>query len=384
MRKNKLLIGVRYLSLLTILFSLISINQSLSVLMIIILLILLINSQVRFFSFRHPKSIICSLALDLILLVILSSFYPNMIAFYFILPAIDSILLLPRLYHVSLSFFIGIIILYLIIQDFSFTEMISLFIFFIMISLSLYIKDEHERKLDAQLLYDELRISEERLKQAKEELELYSASMTELAVLKERNRISRDIHDSVGHALSTAMIQLNAMEVIASKENSSVAPLASNLRDFLKNCLQEVRVAITQLKPSEYQTYQELYRIEDLIQNFKKLSGMNVRLTISKQKWELSPQVGLTLYRVVQETLSNALRHGHATDASIVIHFSPDHVVLTAENNGSSCVNFQKGVGLTSMSERVSEVNGQVHFIPSTVGFKLRVLIPKEKDGYHD
>lgn len=201
--------------------------------------------------------------------------------------------------------------------------------FFICVShrcfLGLYIKEEHEKKLDAQLLYDELRISEEKLKQAKEELELYGASITELAVLKERNRISRDIHDSVGHALSTAIIQLNAMEVIASKENSSVAPLALNLREFLKNCLQEVREAISTLKPSEYQTYQELYRIEELIENFKKLSGMNVRLTISKQKWELSPKMGLTLYRAIQETLSNALRHGQATDASISIHF---HLIM--------------------------------------------------------
>ena len=106
--------------------------------------------------------------------------------------------------------------------------------------------------------------------------------------LKERNRISRDIHDSVGHAISTAMIQLNAIEVIAKKEKSSVAPLAANLRDFLKDGLQEVRIAIAQLKPSEYKTYQELYRIEELIQNFEKLSGINVRLTISKNKWELA------------------------------------------------------------------------------------------------
>ena len=276
------------------------------------------------------------------------------------------------------------ILLFLISHSFTLNQITSLFVFLIVAFLGLYIKEEHEKKLDAQLLYDELRISEEKLKQAKEELELYGASITELAVLKERNRISRDIHDSVGHALSTAIIQLNAMEVIASKENSSVAPLALNLREFLKNCLQEVREAISTLKPSEYQTYQELYRIEELIENFKKLSGMNVRLTISKQKWELSPKMGLTLYRAIQETLSNALRHGQATDASISIHFSPDHVVLTAENNGIGCPNFQKGVGLTSMSERVSEVNGKVHFIPSTVGFKIRITIPKGKGESYD
>ena len=384
MRKNKLLITVRYLSLLTVIFSFISLNETLSIFIILMLLCLLINSKFRFFSLRQAPYIICSLVVDLILFICLSSYQPQMVAYYFILPILDSILLLPRRYHLSLSCLIGMILLFLISHSFTLNQITSLFVFLIVAFLGLYIKEEHEKKLDAQLLYDELRISEEKLKQAKEELELYGASITELAVLKERNRISRDIHDSVGHALSTAIIQLNAMEVIASKENSSVAPLALNLREFLKNCLQEVREAISTLKPSEYQTYQELYRIEELIENFKKLSGMNVRLTISKQKWELSPKMGLTLYRAIQETLSNALRHGQATDASISIHFSPDHVVLTAENNGIGCPNFQKGVGLTSMSERVSEVNGKVHFIPSTVGFKIRITIPKGKGESYD
>ena len=234
------------------------------------------------------------------------------------------------------------------------------------------------------MLYDELRISEEQLKQAKEELELYASSMAELAVLKERNRISRDIHDSVGHAISTAMIQLNAIEVIAKKEKSSVAPLAANLRDFLKDGLQEVRIAIAQLKPSEYKTYQELYRIEELIQNFEKLSGINVRLTISKNKWELSQKLGLTLYRIIQEALSNALRHGQATEVRLVLNFAPENLILTIDNNGRGCESIKKGVGLTSMTERISEMNGKLTFFPAQTGFKIQVILPKGKEEIYD
>lgn len=260
-------------------------------------------------------------------------------------------------------------------------DLIPLFSLFIIGGLCLYIKEEHEKKLDAQLLYDELRISEEQLKQAKEELELYAASMTELAVLKERNRISRDIHDSVGHSLSTAMIQLNAMEVIATKEQSSIAPMAANLREFLKDCLQDVRDAIAKLKPSEYKTYQELYRIEELIKNFEKLSGVVVRMSISNYKWSLSPEMGLTLYRVIQEALSNALRHGQATQVRISLNFSPETLSLAIENNGVGCPNFEKGVGLTSMSERIHELDGKVLFNPSLDGFKIQVIIPKGKEN---
>lgn len=377
MRKNKCLIFIRYLSLFCILFSIFSSNEPLSVSTIILFLSLLINSQIRFFSLTRSPFIICSLFLDLVLLLIL----PHVSAIYFTLLVIDSLLFLSRKdCLLPLILLIGGLTIYhpqLLIG----AELVPLFSLFIIGGLCLYIKEEHEKKLDAQLLYDELRISEEQLKQAKEELELYAASMTELAVLKERNRISRDIHDSVGHALSTAMIQLNAMEVIATKEQSSVAPMAANLREFLKDCLQDVRDAIAKLKPNEYKTYQELYRIEELIKNFEKLSGVVVRMSISNYKWSLSPQMGLTLYRVIQEALSNSLRHGQATQVRISLNFSPETLSLSIENNGVSCPNFEKGVGLTSMSERIHELDGKVLFNPSSGGFKIQVIIPKGKEN---
>ncbi len=377
MRKNKSLILVRYISLFSILFSLTASTELLSVNTTILFLILLINSQIRFFSLNRPPFIICSILLDLVLLLLM----PHSLALYFILPVIDSLLLLSQkdcLFPLLFVIFSLIIYRPKILNSMNLPALFSLFIIG---GLCLYIKEEHEKKLDAQILYDELRISEEKLKQAKEELELYATSMTELAVLKERNRISRDIHDSVGHALSTAMIQLNAMEVIASKEQSSVAPLATNLREFLKECLQEVRVAIAKLKPSEYKTYQEFYRIEELIQNFEKLSGVMVRMNVSSYKWSLSPKIGLTLYRIIQEALSNALRHGQATEVKINLNFSPETLSLIIENNGAPCQTIKKGVGLTSMSERIHELNGKIFFPSSVNGFKIQVILPKEKEN---
>ena len=211
MRKNKLLIFARYLALFFILLSLFLFNSSILSSSIIIFLILLINSQIRFFSLNRPLWIICSILLDLGLILCLLQSHATAICLYFILPVLDVILLLSRNYHVM---FLAIFSIILTLYYHSFTNVDEIFslLFLIIIScLASYIKEEHGKKLDAQVLYDELRISEEQLKQAKEELELYASSMAELAVLKERNRISRDIHDSVGHAISTAMIQLNAI-----------------------------------------------------------------------------------------------------------------------------------------------------------------------------
>ena len=83
--------------------------------------------------------------------------------------------------------------------------------------------------------------------EANQELEVYVQSIEEITLLKERNRISREIHDSVGHALSTAMIQLSAMEAIGKKEESSLGEMAGNLREFINESFQDVKKAVKEL-----------------------------------------------------------------------------------------------------------------------------------------
>ena len=125
-------------------------------------------------------------------------------------------------------------------------------ILFVLLS---YISRLYSSKKEAQHLYDKLRISEEKLIKANDELEGYLQSIEEITLLRERNRISREIHDSVGHALSTAMIQLSAMETIADKEGSRLKPIAGNLRAFINESFQDVKRAVRELRPNEYEDY---------------------------------------------------------------------------------------------------------------------------------
>ena len=137
--------------------------------------------------------------------------------------------------------------------------MVNLFILGVFIILLNYIERLYSTKLEAQKLYDKLRVSEEKLIEANQELEVYVQSIEEITLLKERNRISREIHDSVGHALSTAMIQLSAMEAIGKKEESSLGEMAGNLREFINESFQDVKKAVKELKPDEYDNYQGVW-----------------------------------------------------------------------------------------------------------------------------
>ena len=214
MRTMKLLMIARYLTLLLLFIPLFSSPISLGAPSIITCLLLVINSQLRFFTLQKKLYLVA----DLLLIFILSTSYSLPLNFYYLLPVMDTILLLSRREH---PVFFLLFCLTALLQKHPFHSMdfiIQLVILLIFATLSYHIREEREKKLDAQKLYDELRISEKQLKTAKDELELCAASLTELAVLKERNRISREIHDSIGHALSTAIIQLNAMEVISAQE----------------------------------------------------------------------------------------------------------------------------------------------------------------------
>ncbi|HAX74187.1 MAG TPA: sensor histidine kinase, partial [Firmicutes bacterium] len=182
-----------------------------------------------------------SLMLEVCLLLLIGLLFKGFIGFYFIPTMLDSIMLLSTKWRNVSTSIVSIVSLCLLILFFDFNQ-VAIYLCFVMMSgLCFYIKYEQDGKFDAQLLYDQLRISQKELRHANEELELYASSISELAVLKERNRISREIHDSVGHALSTAMIQLNAMEAVAAKAQSPLAEQAKTLREFIKLSYHDVR-----------------------------------------------------------------------------------------------------------------------------------------------
>ncbi|MGL5417615.1 MAG: sensor histidine kinase [Clostridium sp.] len=243
-----------------------------------------------------------------------------------------------------------------------------------------YIKKLYESKVEAQRLYDKLRISEEKLLLANKELENYALSVEELTLLKERNRISREIHDSVGHSLSTAMIQLNAMEALLEKEGNPVSVMARNLRGFINESLQDVRKAVREIKPENYNVYEGIFRIQNIFKTFEKMTGVVVEDFISNVEWELSSDQITNLYRITQESLSNSLKHGKATKVKVIMNFTKDEFILSFKDNGRGCKVIEKtGVGLKGIEERVREMNGTFEASSKEgEGFFLKIVIPRE------
>lgn len=380
MRKSKELLLIRYIAFFILIFQLFIIEQNKSVLSVVSILLLIINNHLRVFYFRKDWIYILSIILEIIAIPLIQISFGGSIIFYLIGVAIDIFKLKNRNFK---YIFVGFILVISIFKKFSsgteesFIYFVLMSIFFILLN---YISKLYITKKEAQKLYDKLRVSEEKLIYANSELEGYLHSIEEVTLLKERNRISREIHDSVGHALSTAMIQLSAMEAIADKESSSIKPMANNLRNFINESFQDVKKAVRELKPDEYDNYHGLLRIQEVCKNFEKMSGIEVKTIISKGEWSLSTKQINHLYRITQEVLSNSLRHGKATLIKVIMNFTDDEFVISFNDNGIGTDEIKEtGVGLKSIRERAEEINGIVDMKSSKgKGFFIKVMVPKE------
>lgn len=380
MVKSKELLLMRYISFCILTFQLFVEAGNKSIVSLVLLLLFIINNHLRIFYLEKERNVILSIIIELAFIPLAQLNFGGTIIFYLIGVSID----LFALKNNIVKYGIGLIILFIgIYPKFSgpiedgIINFVLLGLFFILLS---YISRLYSTKVEAQQLYDKLRVSDEKLIEANKELEGYVESIEELTLLKERNRISREIHDSVGHTLSTALIQLSAMEAIAEKEDSSMKDMVGNLRAFISESFQDVKRAVRELKPDDYDNYQGILRIQEVCKNFERMSGVQVKVIISKDDWNLSTKQINHLYRMTQEVLSNSLKHGKATMVKVIMNFAEDEFVISFNDNGMGTDKIvESGLGLRSIRERAEEIDGLVDMKSSEGnGFFVKVIVPRE------
>lgn len=382
MRKSIEFSVIKVIAYIVLCMNLITMKDISAFLCILVVSLLIINNNLRAFYFTSDISINISLVLEIIVGGTLSFIWGGYVVFFLIGAIIDIFTLKKKkLYSIYLSLILLIVVVF--VYKSSYIQIISTILLFLILYILLsYIQKLYFSKEASEKLYDKLRISEDKLKEANKELENYSHSIEELTLLKERNRISRDIHDSVGHALTTAIIQLSAMEALGEKQSPVLKEMAGNLREFISDSFQDVKRAVNELKPDEYENYQGILRLQDACKNFEKLSGVKVNIRISKEQWSLSTKQLQNLYRITQECLSNSLRHGKATEVNVVMSFTNNDFVLSFKDNGvGTSVIEEKGIGLKSIKERALEINGFVQMkSKKNEGFFVKITVPREKE----
>lgn len=352
--------------------------RTISTLDVVLLLMFIINNQLRYFLFPNKNIYtIPSLALEAVICYIFCLLAGNYGSLIFIPSLIDIIFMFNRAYSIIYIISAAILLFAKGNTDLLIIWIIVAFPIFLLLSGT---KEIEIRKYTAQNLYDKLREKDEELKIANKELESYANTIEEITLLRERNRISREIHDNVGHALSTIIIQLGAIKRISEVNGQKASEMAENLEDFARESMERVRDAVHAMKPREFEEYEGIVAISEMIKNFRKLTGIEVSLCVSDKVWKLNSDQTMVIYRIIQEFLSNSIRHGKATEVKVFLNFLDTHLRMQLKDNGVGCNIPVPGAGLSGIKERVSVWGGTIEYYSKEgYGFELIVTMDKVK-----
>jgi signal transduction histidine kinase len=220
----------------------------------------------------------------------------------------------------------------------------------------------------------------EQLGTAHSQLQTYASKIEDLATVQERNRIARDIHDSLGHTLTALNVQLQTAVKLWPFNSSEAKSFLTQAQQLGKLAIQEVRQSIQTLRADTQETESLENSLESLVEEFRQGTGITI-VTNIKININLSTELVKNLYRIVQEALTNIAKHAQASVVFIQLQTTPGKVTLFIDDNGEgfSVTSDIKGFGLQGMQERVAFLQGtfRVSSQPGT-GCRIKVELPTE------
>lgn len=199
----------------------------------------------------------------------------------------------------------------------------------------------------------------------------------ELAVLKERNRVAYEIHDSLGHSLSVLVALLEVCKLRFFNDTKSAQEKTIEAYNIAKSSLKELRMTVSNLSLVKYKGYNLVDALESLKTGFE-ATGINVDLTVKGNIPEcLSEEYYKALYSICREALTNSLKHGEATVINIIMRFKDNIADLFIIDNGKGCSQLVRGMGLCGMENKVHKLKGKISFgSGEDKGFNIYVELP--------
>lgn len=320
-------------------------------------------------AFYFLASIIFSLTLDLFdkkraklivyTLFLILCFSNTLFVFY--LPLI--------LYNMYIDF--GLYILFtlpLILMDFS---PMNFFISIVSVHIAAMTK-KHNIILDEnKTVRDELKEDTLYLEKYNEQLKIDREKNIQIAILTERNRIARELHDSIGHGISSSILQVEALKVISTEDK--ILKRLDILQDTLKNGMEDIRKSIHNL-------YNESL---DLKNQIEKLSSQTPAIDVEliyRVENDLSYDLKFDILSVIREGITNCVKHSNATKLKITLLDQPKFYTIIIKDNGSNfneeALLSNKGIGLISIKEIAYKYNGLVNYTFDE-GFKIHLTLMK-------
>ncbi|MBN1311404.1 MAG: sensor histidine kinase [Anaerolineae bacterium] len=215
------------------------------------------------------------------------------------------------------------------------------------------------------------------------QLEAYAARVETLTVVEERNRLAREVHDTIGHRLTTASVQLEGAQRLVPSEPERAVSMIGASRQQVREALQDLRHIVGRLRdPVEIELLlpQALHR---LATGFQEATGLPVHLELPAGGCEVTSSQQLALYRTAQEGLTNIQRHAAAHQAWLRLECSPSRICLQVIDDGCGLTvgDPSRGFGLRGLRERAARLEGTITLVDRPGGGTiLSIQIPIQED----
>lgn len=221
------------------------------------------------------------------------------------------------------------------------------------------------------------------LTQANYQLLEYAAVAEQEAVQNERKRFAREIHDTLAYTLTNLVVMVDAAKDLAAGDRKVLMEHLTLTHNQAKEGLLDVRRAIQALRPTRMSETTGLPAVYRLVQAFVKATQIEVQLNLGNVPLFLDEEADLAIYRLVQEGLTNALRHGKATEIEISFSLLKGGVCILVKDNGVGSTSFKEGYGLMGMRERIEHLGGSLEGAGGPEGgFSLTAWIPMKEDHH--
>ena len=218
--------------------------------------------------------------------------------------------------------------------------------------------------------------------QANRELNSYLALSEKIAEDRERKRIAREIHDTLGHALTGISAGIDAVKVLVDIDTNRAKEQLNNVSVVVRDGIRDVRGSLNKMRPGALENNTLKEALIKIIREYEAISNLEIHLRYEWDNIDLDIAKEDIVFRVIQESITNSVRHGHAKTIWIELLEEEEAYVMTIQDDGVGFDELHYGYGLKQMQERLMIIGGSVRF-ENRDGFYTHIEIPKI-GGRHD
>lgn len=193
----------------------------------------------------------------------------------------------------------------------------------------------------------------------------YASEIEKMTLMQERNRMSKELHDTLGHSFISLIMSLDASIALMDHKPTEAKDRLIRLRTLAEQNLDEMRSIVHEMGEEEESTL--FQQVEALVVRFHEHTGTVMTINLLGTEQLMRFEVRQAILRVIQESFTNALKHGKASQLHLELRFSESILQLSIQNNGKPIDKLEYGFGLTSMKHRIEHLGGRL-FVSSRVG----------------